>query len=578
MGKNIDNDGNSSQGCTTGVIYGNVGIGETTYEMNKFQAQQGHGFAAERAEHINDLFHRKDTKILGDDNVKNGADRLVNGVEIQSKYCRSGSACIQECFENGKYRYYSKNGEPMQVEVPLDMYDDAVKAMKRRIDNREVDGITNPEDAEKIVKKGHYTYAQAKQIAKAGTIESLTFDAANGIIIAKDAIGVTALISFATSIWNGEDFEGALENAALSGMKVSGVSFLTTVISSQLARTSITTSARAGTDILVSKMGAKATSYIANALRNGTNIYGAAAMNNVSKLLTGNIIASTVSLVVLSAGDIVDVFRGRISGEQLVKDVAVTGATISGGNARWVAGNAAGAIIGGAVAGAVTGGTGTATGAKLGSKVGAFLGSVTGGTVSGKIAHSALDNVIEDDAVKVMRIVEQEFVTICEQYLLTEKEVYGCLLLLKDKLTNKELKNIYASSNRELYVQSLILECVKPILSKRMYINSVKDEDIFLGIRMLIEDAIDGEGIFDKNASETGIVQIQNQLLTNSNIQEGQVMQIMQPVMRINKTQMKAEHTLHSMKRSNEDMRHQTDSIMYERKNIKQELNKLLEG
>lgn len=560
-----------------GLIYGNVGIGETTYEMNKFQSQQGHGFAAERAEHINDLYKGKDVKILGDDNAKNGADRLVNGVEIQSKYCRSGSACIQECFEKGKYRYYSKNGEPMQVEVPLDMYDDAVEAMKRRIANNEVDGITNPENAEKLVKKGHYTYAQVKQIAQAGTIESLKFDAANGIIIAKDTMGVTALISFATSIWNGDDFEVALENAALSGLKVGGVSFLTTVISSQLARTSVITSVRAGTDLLISKMGTKATSYIANALRNGTNIYGAAAMKNVSKLLTGNIIANTVSLVVLSTADIVDLFRNRISVEQIIKDVAVTGATIVGGNAGWIGGNAVGAAIGGAITGAVTGGTGTAMGAKIGSKVGGFIGSVVGGTVVGQVTHSALDNMIEDDALKMMRIVEQEFVAICEQYLLTENEVYSCLPLLKDKLTQKELKNIYASDNRKLYVQSLILECVCPILSKRMCINNIKDEDIFIGLRMLIEDAIDGKWIFDENTNTIGINQIQDQLIANSNIRKDQIMCIMQPVMHMNKTQMRVERTLQSMKRSDENMKEQIDCIMNERESLKQELDTLME-
>ena len=339
-----DNQTNTKNGEeVSGIAYGNVGVGETTYEMNKFHAQQGHGFAAERAEHLNDVYHGNDAKILGDDNAKNGADRLVNGTEIQSKYCRSGSACIQECFENGRYRYYSKNGKPMQVEVPIDMYDDAVKAMKRRIENKEVPGVTNPDEAENLVKKGHYTYAQVKKIAQAGTIESLSFDAANGAIIARDAMGITALITFATSVWNGEDFECALENAALSGLKVGGVSFLTTIISSQITRTSLVNSVRTGTDLLVSKMGSKATSYLANALNNGTNIYGAAAMNNVSKLLAGNFIASTVSLVVLSSVDIVDAFRGRISGEQLVKDVTVTAATIAGGNAGWVAGNVAGA-------------------------------------------------------------------------------------------------------------------------------------------------------------------------------------------------------------------------------------------
>lgn len=566
------------KGDATGVVYGNVSVGETTYEMNKFHAQQGHGFAAERAEHINDLYHGKDAQILGDDNVKNGADRLVNGVEIQSKYCKSGSACIQECFENGKYRYYSISGEPMQVEVPLDMYDDAIRAMERRIANHEVDGVTNPEDAEKLVKKGHYTYAQVKQIAQAGTIESLEFDAANGMIIAKDAMGITALITFATSMWNGEDIEDALGNAALSGLKVGGVSFLTTVISSQLARTSLTTSVRAVTDYLVSKMGSRVTSYIANALRNGTNIYGAAAMNNVSKLLTGNIIASTVSLIVLSAGDIIDIFRGRISGGQFVKDVAVTGATIAGGNAGWVAGNVAGGAIGGTVAGALTGGTGTAVGVKIGSKVGGFIGSVAGGTAVGHATLGALDNVIEDDSVMIMRIVEQEFVAICEQYLLTENEVYECLPSIKEKLSKKELKDIYASNNRELYAQSLLLECVRPIISKRMIIGDIQNEEILLGVKILIEDAIDGTGIFDENANQIGIAELQNEVMANPSINEEQVLQIMKPVMCMNKVQLKAECSLQSMKRSNEDTQEQMGMIMNERVDLKNELNRLLEG
>jgi uncharacterized protein YcfJ len=578
MQETVDNHGSSSQEDTTGVVYGNIGTGQTTYEMNKFHARQGHGFAAERAEHIYDLYHGKDAQILGDDNAKNGADRLVNGVEIQSKYCRSGSACIQECFENGKYRYYSKNGEPMQIEVPLDMYDDAVKAMERRIENHEIEGVTNPEDAKKLVKQGHFTYEQAKQIAQAGTVESLTFDAANGMIIAKDVMGVSAIISFATSIWNGEDLEGALENAVLSGLKVGGVSFLTTVISSQLARTTITTSVRVGTDFLVSKMGAKVTAYIANALRNGTNIYGAAAMKNVSKLLTGNIIASTVSLVVLSAGDIVDIFRGRISGEQMVKDVTVTGATIVGGNAGWVAGNAVGAAIGGAVAGTLTGGVGTATGAKVGAKIGGFLGSIAGGVGAGSATHGALDAVIEDDAVKMMRIVEQEFVSICEQYLLTENEVYSCAPLLREKLTKNEMKNIYASSNRELYVQSLILECINPILSQRSIIKEPTCDDIFLGMRILMEDAIRGEGVFDENAMAVSTAQVQSELLASSNIKDEQLPQILQPVKKMNQIQKKVERSLRSMERSNEDTTYQMDLLMEERNQLKQELNELLEG
>ena len=538
---------------TTGVVYGNVGVGTTTYETNKFHGRQGHGFAAERAEHVRDLYHGEEVKILGDDNAKNGADRLVNGVEIQSKYCRNGAACIQECFENGQYRYYSSNGEPMKIEVPADMYEDAVKAMRRRISNNEIEGVINPDEAVNLVKKGHYTYAQVKQIAQAGTIESLTFDAANGMIVAKDALGITALITFATSIWNGEDTEGALENAALSGLKVGGVSFLTTVLTSQIARTSVVATVRGGTDILVSKMGTKATEYLANALKGGTDIYGAEAMNNVSKLLAGNIIASTVSLVILSAGDIVDLFRNRISGAQFVKNVTTTGATIAGGGAGWGFGNTGVAAIGGWVGGTIAGPAGAVKGAEVGAKIGGFTGSVIGGATAGTVTHSALDGMIEDDTVFMMRIAEQEFAAICEQYLLTENEVYLCLEMLKKRLDKKELKNIFSSSNRELYVQSIIMKCVDPVLKKREYIKEFDSEDVFWGMRMLIEDAVDGEGIFDKNAYAPSMAEVKENLLQNTNVKDEQINMIMQPVVRMNKTQMRVERTMRTIKRDNEE-------------------------
>lgn len=575
MDENRKNEENSVE--ATGIVYGNVGVGTTTYETNKFHGRQGHGFAAERAEHVRDLYHGEDVKILGDNNAKNGADRLVNGVEIQSKYCRSGAACIQECFENGQYRYYSSNGEPMKIEVPADMYEDAVKAMRRRIANNEIEGVINPDEATNLVKKGHYTYAQVKQIAQAGTIESLTFDAANGMIVAKDALGITALITFATSIWNGEDFEGALENAALSGLKVGGVSFLTTVLTSQIARTSVVATVRSGTDILVSKMGTKATKYLAKALKGGTDIYGAEAMNNVSKLLAGNIIASTVSLVILSAGDIIDLFRNRISGAQFVKNVTTTGITIAGGGAGWGLGSAGGAAVGGWIGGAIAGPAGAVKGAEIGTKIGGFTGSVAGGTTAGTVTHSALDSVIEDDAVAMMRVVEQEFATICEQYLLTENEVYLCLETLKKRLDKKELKNVFASSNRELYVQSIIMKCVNPVLEKREYIKEFDSEDIFLGMRMLIEDAVDGEGIFDKSANVPSVVEIKENLLQNMNVKDDQINMIMQPVVRMNKTQMRAERTMRAIKRGNEETEYKMNEIQTKRAALKDELNKIME-
>ena len=124
----------------------------------------------------------------------------------------------------------------MQIEVPLDKYDDAVKAMAERIKKGQVPGVTDPAKAKEIVRKGNFTYEQAKNIAKAGTVESITFDAANGAVIAAYSFGLSAGLTFAISLWRGEDVDTALESAAAAGLKVGGTAFLTAVVTSQLQK------------------------------------------------------------------------------------------------------------------------------------------------------------------------------------------------------------------------------------------------------------------------------------------------------------------------------------------------------
>ena len=67
-----------------GLTFGNVSNGSTLYG-EKFHANRGHGFAAERVNHLYDKITGHDAKIVGDDNAKNGADRLVDGVQIQDR-------------------------------------------------------------------------------------------------------------------------------------------------------------------------------------------------------------------------------------------------------------------------------------------------------------------------------------------------------------------------------------------------------------------------------------------------------------------------------------------------------------
>lgn len=480
---------------TAGIIYGNVSNASTIYGMDKFNTPRGHGFAAERANHLydkisnGDFFGKGKVNLVGDDIdpatrhiVKDGADRIVNGVSIQTKYCSSGSKCISACFENGKFRYINSDGTPMQIEVPSDKYESAVQAMENRIKNGEVPGISDPSKAKDIVRKGHFTYEQAKNIAKFGTVESITFDAVNGAIIATSAMGISSVLTFATSIWSGEDFDIAIKNAAYSGLKVGGTTFATAVLASQLSKVGLNSALVGSSEAIVSIMGPKASAMLVNAFRSGGNIYGAAAMKSAAKMLRGNAITGAVSVVVLSSLDIADIFRGRISGSQLFKNVANTASTVAGGTAGWVGGATAGAAIGSAI---------PIIGTAIGGVVGGILGSFAGGAAAGKVSGAVLDEFIEDDANKMMNIIEKVFTRLAEDYLLNKEEVENITDNLKDRLTGKFLKDMFVSSNRELFAKRLLEPLVEEEAKKRKVIKVPSEAEMSRGLRVVLEELSD---------------------------------------------------------------------------------------
>lgn len=469
---------------TSGVVYGNVSNASTIYGMDKFNTPRGHGFAAERANHIYDKLSGKDAKIVGDDNAKFGADRVVDGINIQSKYCNSGSKCIQECFENGRLKYINPDGSPMKIEVPSDKYDSAIQAMENRIRNGEVPGVTDPNEAKNIVRKGHFTYEQAKNIAKFGTVESITFDAVNGAIIATTAFGLSTALTFATSIWNGEDFDTALKSATYSGLKVGGTTFITAILASQLSKAGLNSALIGSSEAIVNIMGPKASAMLVNAFRSGSNIYGAAAMKSASKMLRGNAITGAISVVVLSSVDAVNIFRGRISGAQLFKNITNTASAVAGGTAGWV---------GGATAGAFAGSFVPIIGTAVGGFVGGLIGSFAGGSAASKVSNAVVSKFIEDDADEMVRIIEKAFTKIVEDYLLSKKEAENIIDNLKGEITGSTLKDMFASSSRKEFARNLLINNVENEVKKRKKISMPSQEQMQKGLRDVLEGMSDDE-------------------------------------------------------------------------------------
>lgn len=181
----------SAIGELGGYLQGALQTIEKTYAERKFTAAQGHGFAAERANNLSDVLHGEKAAIIGDNNAKNGADRKIFNRDgtttyIQDKYYSTASGSVNAAFDSvtGEYRYLTSDGTAMWLEVPYDQYEEALRLMQKKISEGKVPGVSDPSEAVNFVRQGKYTYKQAQNIVKAGNIDSLKYDATNGVITA----------------------------------------------------------------------------------------------------------------------------------------------------------------------------------------------------------------------------------------------------------------------------------------------------------------------------------------------------------------------------------------------------------
>lgn len=436
-----------------------------------------HAYAAEaantQAHAIKGIFNRSTATYTGADNAKNGSDYIITNnsdntiiATIQCKYYSTASQTVSSCFEedsmgNIVFRYYY-NKQPMTIEVPADQYDKAVLAMERRIAAGQVPGVTDPSEASNIVQKGSVTYQQAVNIAKAGTIDSLVYDAKTGCVSAISTFGISALIQFGVSKWNGEDIETALKSSLYTGLRIGGNSFATHILASQLTRTSLNSLLVPGSEAVIHAIGPKAAAVIVNAGRVGlTPIYGAAAMKSAAKLLRGNIIAETVALLVFTVPDLVEMFRGRMSGKQVLKDVATT----AGGLAGAATGMSVGQVIGSAIFPGV------------GSAIGGFIGAIAGGMGVSFGTAAVVDLIAEDDADEMLDIISMELQNLAEEYLLNEAEATKVVDELQSEITASTLKDMFAASNRHNYARNLIEPIIAAQVSEREKV-ALPSEDV----------------------------------------------------------------------------------------------------
>ncbi len=417
---------------------------------------QGHGFAAENANHRIDKLMLKKAEIVGGDNAKNGADRLVDGASLQTKYCKTAARSVGAGFDgqSGNYKYWDAQGKPMQIEVPKDQYELAVETMKNKIKEGKVHGVSDPEQAKDLVVKGHLTYDQAKNITKFGTFESVTYDITEGAIVGGVAGGISFALSACVYYVSTGDKKQALKVAAIQGGKTFGKSLTVYVGAQQLNRVAVVQK-------VLSKIDVSALSHSKRSLLQKG--FGVSSKNSLNKALRGTVITSIVLIAVTTGPDMVRMVRGRISKAQFIKNLAVVSSGIAGGTIGSIAGGIVFSPFG-----------------PVSAMLGRAAGGVIGGVISSVITNKIAGKLMEEDRVRMLKLVQHQLEYLAVSFMLTKDELQNLNRNLDQILQPKTLEIIHAAKSEQRAMANFILKPVVVSVVKQRPVLQYEGNDILL--------------------------------------------------------------------------------------------------
>lgn len=202
-------------------------------------------------------------------------------------------------------------------------------------------------------------------------------------------------------------------------------------------------------------------------------------MNHVSKLLRGNIVAGVVTTLVISSVDFVRMFQGEVSATQLFKSFTSTASGVAGGTGGWIAGAAGGAVVGSVI---------PIVGTTAGGIIGGLVGSFSGGTVASKTVSAVLDQFIEDDAKRMLSIIEKIFGELAFDYLLNTEEANQVIDEFKAKNIPKILRKLHASSNKEEFARNELEPIIVKMVEIRQIVVLPTDEQLIHKLGQVIEE------------------------------------------------------------------------------------------
>lgn len=410
----------------------------------------GHGYAAEDINGFYDKMHGHDVQYAGRDNSRYGADRIVDGEQIQTKYCRTAKRTVDSAFpeENeSNYAYWNEDGKPQRLEVPKDQYEECVELMRQKIidgkvKNNNGDTITDPSEAENIVKAGEYTQKQAENITRAGNVDSLKFDIETGAVCAISSFGISFAISLAMAIANrdnnGLSAGDAIKLAFLQGLKNGTISMSSHVLTSQVLKSTFGRNLAAYftlpskhivNAVWESEAGKKLITNLANHILHRSDLKGGAAKQVCVRYFRTNAVAQVTLFVVQSIPDTIEMLRGRISKAQFVSNLVVGSSTLIG----------------------------TTVGAALAYRWGkngwaSFAGGLIGGEASKWASKKVTEIFHKDDSVKMQKIIKVAMIELSNDYLIqSQTEFDDCIRAIRDDgaINTNLLRIMYSAGKGE---------------------------------------------------------------------------------------------------------------------------------
>lgn len=402
--------------ASAGIRNSYVGESQLNQAIN---GTQGHGVSAEWGNtSIDRLRGRYATTQPGGTNLKYGGDRLVGRTLVQTKYYQTynngvpdpGNARASVGAYLKNVDGYFSNGVK-QVEVPRDQFPDAVQRMKQAISDGKIPGENNPNNAKRYVRKGVWTYDQSLQIAKCGTIPSISVDVAGGITSSIPGASIGALMTYWNARSNGMEMRDAI--------KVTGGVFAKSMLMGTLTY--------AGTmqlTKLIFNNGSK--SAVKTALTKFTTAMPEQAFKRLNILVT---------LTIQVAPSILKSFEGKQSWSDVGSELTTGISGISGMS------------IGGVIGTAVLPGVGTAVGAIVGSFAASFVGSKVGKMIFGQSSQTVM-----------MNLLKEEFIDAVYQSPLNQDEIQSIMQsIFNDKSLKKTLGFMYKSNDRRWFARENII-------------------------------------------------------------------------------------------------------------------------